>query len=80
MAEGNFGLVNSVYNIDIWNRLRQAMTKAQMDQLIGKILKGCQQAFYKLVERTKLEDGELVVSKNGKIMHIKAREFEINKN
>lgn len=54
------------------------MTKIQTEQLSAKILKGCRLAFYKLVERTKIEDGEIILSKNGKIMHVKARELNTN--
>lgn len=51
------------------------MTTAESDRLIEKITMGVKLAIQRLVERTKREDGELVISRNGKIVRIKAREL-----
>ena len=51
------------------------MTTAESDQLIDKITAGVKLAIQRLIERTKKEDGELVISRNGKIVRIKAREL-----
>lgn len=51
------------------------MTTAESDQLIDKITAGVRLAIQRLIERTEKEDGELVISRNGKIVRIKAREL-----
>ncbi len=51
------------------------MTTAESDQLIDKITAGVKLAIERLIERTKKEDGELVISRNGKIVRVKAREL-----
>lgn len=40
-----------------------------------KILQGMKLTFEKLVKETAKNDGELVFSENGKIVHIKARDW-----
>jgi hypothetical protein len=55
---------------------RRSMSKTDSDQLLDKITKGVQLAVKRLLDRTKKEDGELVFSKNGKIVYIKARDIQ----
>lgn len=52
------------------------MTKSQTETLREKILRGSQLSFQRLVERTKKEDGYLVISKNGKIVRVRARDLK----
>ena len=54
------------------------MSNAESDQLAQKITEGVQLAIKRLIERTKKEDGELVVSRDGKIVRVKARDLKIN--
>jgi hypothetical protein len=52
------------------------MSKAETDQLVQKITTGVQTAIKRLIERTKKDDGELVISRNKQIIRIKARELK----
>jgi hypothetical protein len=52
------------------------MSKAESDQLLDKITSGVQLAIKRLIDRTKKEDGELIFSKNGKIVRVKARDIQ----
>ena len=52
------------------------MTTVESDQLIEKITAGVKLAIRRLIERTKKEDGELVISRNGKIVRVRARELD----
>lgn len=52
------------------------MTKIESKILVDKITKGVHLAFERLLEQTKKEDGELVISKNGKIVRVKARDLK----
>jgi len=54
------------------------MSASEADQLADKITEGVKLAIQRLIERTKKEDGELVISKDGKIVRIKARDLKIN--
>ncbi len=54
------------------------MSNAESDQLAQKITEGVQLAIKRLIERTIKEDGELVVSRDGKIVRVKARDLKIN--
>lgn len=51
------------------------MTATESDQLIDKITAGVKLAIKRLIERTKKEDGELIISRNGKIVRVRAREL-----
>ncbi len=42
----------------------------------NKIEKGLDLTFQKLLEKKIKEDGEFVFSENGKVVHVKAREFK----
>jgi len=52
------------------------MIKGQTETLREKILKGTQISFQRLLERTEKEDGYLVISKDGKIVRIKASDLK----
>jgi hypothetical protein len=52
------------------------MSPTESDQLVDKITAGVKLSIQRLIEQTKKEDGELVVSRNGKILKIKARELK----
>ena len=54
------------------------MSASESDQLVDKITEGVKLAIQRLIERTKKEDGYLVISKDGKVVRIKARELKIN--
>jgi hypothetical protein len=49
------------------------MTAQEINTLRTKILKGINASYNKLLIATQKEDGELVVSKNGKVVRVKAR-------
>ena len=51
-------------------------TTEESDKLFNKITYGVQLAIYRLIEKTKKEDGELVISRNGKIERVKARDIK----
>ena len=51
------------------------MTPSESDQLLDKITEGVKLAIQRLIERTKKEDGELVISRDGKIVRVKARDL-----
>lgn len=53
------------------------MISTQSNELRDKITEGVKLAIRRLIERTQKEDGELVVSKNGKVTHIKARSIDL---
>jgi hypothetical protein len=44
-------------------------------ELTEKITVGVNLAISRLIEKTKKEDGELVISKNGKVIRVKARKI-----
>jgi hypothetical protein len=52
------------------------MNSIDIFAIIDKVTQGAKLASKRLVESTKKEDGELVISKNGKIVKIKARELK----
>ena len=52
------------------------MTNRESDHLLDEITRGVKLAIRRLIEKTKKEDGKLVISKNGKIMWIKARDIK----
>ncbi len=51
------------------------MSKAETDQLLDKITEGVKLAIHRLIENTIKEDGELVISKDGKVIRVKARDL-----
>jgi hypothetical protein len=57
-------------------RYLKTMSKSESLQLLEKITAGVQLAVKRLIEQTKKEDGELVISKNGKVIRIKARDLQ----
>lgn len=54
------------------------MNTVESDQLLDKITEGVKLAIQRLIARTKKEDGELVISRDGKIVRIKARDLKSN--
>jgi hypothetical protein len=52
------------------------MSKSESLHLLEKITSGVQLAVKRLIEQTKKEDGELVISRNGKIVRVKARDLQ----
>ena len=52
------------------------MSKDASDELLDKVTEGVKLSIKRLIERTKKEDGELVFSKNGKIVRVKARDLK----
>ncbi|QOI97979.1 MAG: hypothetical protein HRU69_11015 [Flammeovirgaceae bacterium] len=52
------------------------MSKSEVEQLEKKITKGVKLAIERLIERTKKEGGELVVSRNGKVVRVKAKDLK----
>lgn len=51
------------------------MTKENIKDLRAKILKGLELAYSRLLSSKQKNDEELVISRNGKIVKIKAREL-----
>ena len=52
------------------------MSRADADRLLDKITEGVKLSIRRLIERTKKEDGELVFSKDGKVVRVKARDLK----
>ncbi len=52
------------------------ISQQEFNQLSEKITRGINLAVQRLIDRTKQEDGELVISKNGKVIRIKARDLK----
>lgn len=53
------------------------MSITESDQLVDKITAGVKLSIQRLIERTKKEDGELVVFRDGKIVRVKARDLKV---
>ena len=51
------------------------MNQEEIKALDEKIRKGLTLSFQRLVAKTKREDGELVIFKDGKVIRIKARDL-----
>ena len=52
------------------------MSEQEWEQMQADIIRGLQLARKRLVEKTKREGGELVIYRDGKVMHVKPDEFE----
>lgn len=52
------------------------MTTQEINILRSNILKGIEVSYNKLLISTQQKDGELVVSKNGKVVRVKARKLK----
>lgn len=52
------------------------MSTTESDQLVDKITTGVKLSIQRLIERTKKEDGDLIVSRDGKIVRVKARDLK----
>lgn len=57
------------------------MNKEKVNDMRGKILKGLDLSFKRLLATKQKEDGELIFSENGQIVRVKAKELleKINK-
>lgn len=53
------------------------MSTIELDLMVEKITQGVMLAIHRLVEKTKKEDGELVVSRDGKVVKVKARDLNL---
>jgi hypothetical protein len=51
------------------------MTKENIKDLRTKILQGIDLAYSRLLSSKQKEDGEIVISKDGKVIRVKAREL-----
>ena len=56
------------------------MGHEELKNLNEKIYKGLELSFHNLVTRLAAKDGELVVSQNGKIVTVKARDWQKDQN
>jgi hypothetical protein len=52
------------------------MTKADVKELRAKILQGIDLSYARLLRSKQREDGELVISRRGEIIRVKARELK----
>lgn len=52
------------------------MTEAEVRDFVDKVTLGIELAVSKLVDKAKKEDGELVISKDGKPVRVKARDLK----
>ena len=52
------------------------MSQSEIDARIDKITEGVKLSIQRLIERTRKEDGELVISENGKVVRVKARDIK----
>lgn len=59
----------------LMKRLR-IMSEIEIKQMQEKINAGILLARKRLVEKTRKEDGELVVVRDGKVVHVKARDLK----
>jgi hypothetical protein len=53
------------------------MTKEKVTELRTKILKGIDLAYNRLLIAKQKEDGELVISRNGEIVKVKAKDLSL---
>jgi hypothetical protein len=65
-----------MFTMMIFGSASTSMSPEESRILSEKIKKGLTLSFERLIDRTKKEDGELVFSKNGKIVYIKARDIQ----
>ncbi len=52
------------------------MSVSESDELVNKITEGVKLSIQRLIERTKKEDGELVIFRDGKVIKVKARDLK----
>jgi hypothetical protein len=52
------------------------MNLVETDKLTDKITEGVTLAIQRLIEKTQKEDGELVISVNGKVTKVRARDIK----
>lgn len=51
------------------------MTNENVKELRAKILQGIELSFHRLLKSKQRNDEDLVISRNGKVIHVKAREL-----
>ena len=74
ISEGLKGEGKTVYNESTWNRLIEISMKNK--ELRDKIISGLELSFKRLVISKSKEDKELVFSKDGKIIKVKAKDLK----
>lgn len=52
------------------------MSQPEIDKIFDKVTEGVKLSIHRLIEKTKKEDGELVISRNGKVVRIKASDLD----
>ncbi len=52
------------------------MSPSESVELFDKVTAGVKLAIKRLIEKTQKENGELVISRNGKVVRVKARELK----
>jgi len=52
------------------------MTKVEIKDMRTKILQGIEMSYNKLLSERQKENGELIFSKNGKVINVKARDLK----
>ena len=52
------------------------MTGQESDQLVAKITEGVRLGIHRLIEQTRKADGELVISRDGKVVRGKASDLK----
>lgn len=53
------------------------MKNKPKDQFVDKVMAGLHQAYIELVEEYRKNDDELILSQNGKIVHVKAKDIKL---
>ncbi len=51
------------------------MSDIDLDKTLDKITEGVKLSIKRLIDRTKREDGELVIAKDGKVVSVRARDL-----
>jgi hypothetical protein len=54
------------------------MTKEEVKEMRSKILQGIELSYNKLLTSRQKEDGELVISDNGKVIEVKAKDLKLS--
>ena len=54
------------------------MTKEEVKEMRSKILQGIELSYNRLLTSRQKEDGELVISDNGKVIEVKAKDLELS--
>lgn len=54
------------------------MTKEEVKEMRSKILQGIELSYNRLLTSRQKEDGELVISDNGKVIEVKAKDLKLS--